>query len=126
MIKEYEIEGNALKNKIIFIPAAYGLVERGVHTINGISVSFILNHPEAEYQNSGLPNDLESGCTVEIGGSVKDIWSDVLVTYFQNKNTSGGGKIKEQNLNKSPPTVTFVEREGLYHFIHYYLQKLHC
>eukprot|EP00795_Rhopilema_esculentum_P000280 gene280-9930_t len=92
--------------------AAYGLVDRGVHTINGISVSFILNHPEPEYPSSGLQNDLESGCTVEIGGSIQDIWSDVLVTYFQNQNTSGGGKIREHNLDKSPPTVTFVEREA--------------
>ena len=55
---------------------------------------------------------VEHGNKVEIYGNVGDVGKDTLVMYLESEKRSGGGDIKEANLEGNPPSVVFDDPGG--------------
>ena len=55
---------------------------------------------------------VEHGNRVEIHGDVGGVGNDTLVIYLESKKRSGGGDIREIDLEGNPPSVVFDDPEG--------------
>ena len=105
------------KNQTLVFIAKERVVERGVHTFAG--KEFCLKVPvlrkEEKERDSSLPNvfnSYDSKNVVEIHGDITGLGKESLEMYLESRKRSGGGEIKEMNIDANPPWVEFLESEG--------------
>ena len=94
------------------------MVEKGVHSVDGNE--FHLKVPvfkkEDDKRNDISPSISNSGnkTVLEIHGDIASLGKESLEMYLENTRRSGGGEIKELNLDANPPQVIFCDSEGAF------------
>ena len=61
---------------------------------------------------SSSDSNIEHTNIVEIHGDIGDLGKESLEMYLENTRLSGGGDIKEINLDAAPPRVIFCDPAG--------------
>ena len=86
-----------------------------MHTFGGkeFTIKFPVQKRSNDNENelSNIAND-DDECIVEIEGDIKGIGKESLELYLGSAKRSGGGDIKEIDLEANPPRVIFRDTEG--------------
>ena len=102
----------------LVVLAALRVIERGVHMLNGKQFYFkfpaVMKEKVNNEEDSGSYKISNEDCenVVEIHGDVGGLGMESLEMYLENSKRSGGGEIKEMNLDANPPWVAFLESKG--------------
>ena len=76
------------------------------------SVKFPVGKKEKNLNEEKDDIGRREGNIVEIHGDITGLGKDSLEMYLENEKRSGGGEIKELNMDAKPPWVEFLESEG--------------
>ena len=106
-----------IKNQVLIFIAKERVVEKGVHTFDGKEFHFKVpvlktEEKERDCSSSNEFNSSSSKNIVEIHGDITGLGKDSLEMYLESRKRSGGGEIREMNLDANPPWVEFRESEG--------------
>ena len=105
-----------IKKHILAFVAKERVVKKGVHSVDGKEFHLkvpVLKKEEREKDNIA-PSMSNSGSKniLEIHGDITGIGKESLEMYLESRKRSGGGAIKDMNMDAIPPWVEFHESEG--------------
>ena len=89
-----------------------------MHIFNGKQFHFkfpvVVKEKLSNEEHSGACEISSEDCNniVEIHGDITGLGKESLEMYLESRKRSGGGEIKEMNMDANPPWVAFLESEG--------------